>query len=502
MLEALQQGLHLIASVENILALFGGMLGGVIIGALPGLTGAMAVTLALPFTFYMPPITSLMLLLGIYKGSMYGGSISAILIRTPGTAAAACTVLDGYPLARQGKAGQALYMALYSSCFADMVSNLALIFCTGMIASFALRFGPAEFFSLICFSLTIVAGLSGASLLKGLISACFGLLLASVGMDIVFGTGRMTFNDVNLMAGFSFIPLLIGLFAIPEIIKATSPTPPPTIQATMGHSRLTWADFKRCFTSIFRGSLIGVVMGAIPGIGGAPAAYLSYSEARRYSKRAANFGKGELEGIAAAEAGNNGVCGATLIPLLSLGVPGDIVTAVMLGAFMMHNITPGPLLFEENLPLVYALYFGIILSSLFLLISGFFCLRGADKITRAPRMVLFPAILCICLFGAFSINNNAFDILVLLCMGLVSMYMGRNHIAEAPFLVAFILGPLFEDNLRRSLLISHGDVGILWSTPICWFFIALTALSLFITLRKEWLERKKSPDPAEPPNEE
>ena len=177
MLEALQQGLHLIASVENILALFGGMLGGVIIGALPGLTGAMAVTLALPFTFYMPPITSLMLLLGIYKGSMYGGSISAILIRTPGTAAAACTVLDGYPLARQGKAGQALYMALYSSCFADMVSNLALIFCTGMIASFALRFGPAEFFSLICFSLTIVAGLSGASLLKGLISACFGLLL-------------------------------------------------------------------------------------------------------------------------------------------------------------------------------------------------------------------------------------------------------------------------------------------------------------------------------------
>ncbi len=383
-------------------------------------------------------------------------------------------------------------MALYASCFADMVSNLALIFCTGMIASFALRFGPAEFFSLICFSLTIVAGLSGSSLLKGFVSACFGLLLASVGMDIVFGTGRMTFGDVNLMAGFSFIPLLIGLFAIPEIIRATSPKPRPVIQADMGQRRLKWADFKRCFTSICRGSLIGVVMGAIPGIGGAPAAYLSYSEARRYSKRSANFGKGELEGVAAAEAGNNGVCGATLIPLLSLGVPGDIVTAVMLGAFMMHNITPGPLLFEENLPLVYALYFGIILSSLFLLISGFFCLRSADKITRAPKMVLFPAILCICLFGAFSINNNAFDILALLCMGLVGLYMGRHHIAEAPFLVAFILGPLFEDNLRRSLLISHGDVSILWSTPICWFFIALTVLSLFITLRKEWLERNRS----------
>lgn len=255
MLEALQQCLHLIASVKNILALFGGMLSGVIIGALPVLTRAMTVTLALPFTFYMPPVTFLMLLLGIYKGSMYGGSISA-----PGTAAAACTVLDGYPLARQGRAGQAQYMALYASCFADMVSNLALIFCTGMIASFALRFGPAEFFSPICFSLTIVAGLSGSSLLKGFLSACFGLLLASVGMDIVFDTGRMTFGDVNLMAGFSFIPLLIGLFAIPEIIRATSPKPRPVIQADMGQRRLKWADFKRCFTPICRGSLIGVVI--------------------------------------------------------------------------------------------------------------------------------------------------------------------------------------------------------------------------------------------------
>ena len=219
MIEALAAGLSLIASWQNALALLCGMLGGVIIGALPGLTGAMAVTLALPFTFYIPPITSLMLLLGIYKGSMYGGSISAILIRTPGTAAAACTVLDGYPLAERGEAGRALNMALYASCFADMVSNCALIFFTGAIANFALRFGPPEFFSLICFSLTIVAGLAGDSLIKGLISACLGLLMATVGMDLVFGTGRFTFDNVNLMAGLSFIPLVIGLFAIPEIFK-------------------------------------------------------------------------------------------------------------------------------------------------------------------------------------------------------------------------------------------------------------------------------------------
>ena len=486
MLEALTAGLSLIASWTNALALLCGMLGGVIIGALPGLTGAMAVTLALPFTFYIPPITSLMLLLGIYKGSMYGGSISAILIRTPGTAAAACTVLDGYPLAERGEAGKALKMALYASCFADMVSNCALIFFTGAIANFALRFGPPEFFSLICFSLTIVAGLAGDSLIKGLLSACLGLLMATVGMDLVFGTGRFTFDNVNLMAGLSFIPMVIGLFAIPEIFKfIASCGKTKSMQMTMGASHISWAEFKCCFKSIVRGSVIGVIMGAIPGIGGAPAAYLSYSEAKRYSSRRDNFGNGELEGVAAAEAGNNGVCGATLIPLLSLGVPGDIVTAVMLGAFMMHNITPGPLLFQEHLPLVYALYIGIIFSSVLLFFSGIACIRGVSRLTSVPKMILFPCVLTICLFGAYAVNNSEFDLLVMACMGIVGYGMSLFRIAEAPFLVAFILGPLFEDNLRRSLLLSHGDCSILWSTPICWFFILLTAVSLFVTIRKE-----------------
>ena len=483
MLEALQQGLHLIASVENILALFGGMLGGVIIGALPGLTGAMAVTLALPFTFYMPPVTSLMLLLGIYKGSMYGGSISAILIRTPGTAAAACTVLDGYPLARQGKAGQALYMALYASCFADMVSNLALIFCTGMIASFALRFGPAEFFSLICFSLTIVAGLSGSSLLKGFVSACFGLLLASVGMDIVFGTGRMTFGDVNLMAGFSFIPLLIGLFAIPEIIRATSPKPRPVIQADMGQRRLKWADFKRCFTSICRGSLIGVVMGAIPGIGGAPAAYLSYSEARRYSKRSANFGKGELEGVAAAEAGNNGVCGATLIPLLSLGVPGDIITAIMLGALMIQGLTPGPLLFVEHPVTVYGIFAAFIIANVMMLVCGLIAVRGANKITSIPGGVLMPIVVTLCVVGGYAVNNSTFDLLVVAIFGTVGYLMIKCDFPLPPLLLAMILEPIAESNFRRALSISQNDYAIFYTSPVACIILGL---SLFVLIKSVW----------------
>ncbi len=499
MLENIQLGFQLIASVENIFALFAGMLGGVIIGALPGLTGIMAITLSLPFTFYMDPITSIMLLLGIYKGSMYGGSISAILIKTPGTAAAACTAIDGYPLARQGKAGKALNMALYASCFADLISNLSLIFFAGMIANFALLFGPAEFFSLICFSLSIVAGLSGGSFAKGAISACLGLLFATVGMDIVYGTGRLAFNNVNLMAGLGFIPILIGLFALPEIIKAVTSHLKHEIASTaIGNDRTTFDDFKRCFKSIVRGSFIGVILGAIPGIGGAPAAYLSYGEAKRYSKNPAEFGKGSLEGVAAAEAGNNGVCGATLIPLLSLGIPGDVVTAVMLGAFMMHNITPGPMLFVENAPLVNGLYIGIMLSSLFLLISGLLCIRFISQITKAPRAVLFPIVLILCLFGSFSINNNSFDILVLILMGIIGVFMTRHHVAEAPFLVAFLLGPLFENNLRRSLLMSQGDISILWSTPICWLFIALTVISLVYTIRKEIQQAKLQDEEAVP----
>lgn len=484
MIESILSGLALIATWENVLALFSGMLGGVVIGALPGLTGAMGITLALPFTFYMEPITSLMLLLGIYKGSMYGGSITAILIRTPGTAAASCTVIDGYPLVQQGKAGKALRMALYSSCFADAVSNLSLILFTGFIASMALKFGPAEFFGLIVFSLTIVGGLSGSSLLKGLLSASLGLFLATIGMDIVFGTGRMTFGNTNLLAGLSFIPVLIGLFAIPQIIKSTWPKNTVTeFEDHLGDDKISWQEWCRSFKSIVRGSIIGVILGAIPGIGAAPAAYLSYSEAKRYSKHKETFGKGEIEGVAAAEAGNNGVCGATLIPLLALGVPGDVTTAVMLGAFMMHNIIPGPQLFEEHSDLVYALYLGIMLSSFFLYICGAACIKIGAKITKVPSKILFPVILPICIFGAYSINNNPFDILVMIIMGIVGCLMNTFKIPEAPFLIGFILGPLFEDNLRRSMLMSHGNISILWSTPICWFFIALTIFSIYITIK-------------------
>ena len=338
MIDNILAGIAIVANAESILALAGGVLIGVIAGAIPGMSATMAVALTLPFTFSLSPITGILLLLGVYKGGIFGGCIPAILIKTPGTPASSATVLDGHPMAEKGESGRALGMALYASCTADLISNLALILFAGWLASFALKFGPPEFFTLILFSLTIIAGVSGASLVRGIFSALLGLLLATVGLDLVYGTNRFTMNDPNLMGGLNFIAVLIGLFAIPEILNMIwSPDKNSGQARPLSSARVSFAEYKRCFKSIIRGSFIGVFLGSIPGIGAAPAAFLSYSEAKRNSPNQANFGKGEIEGVAASEAGNNGVAGATLIPLLALGVPGDVITAIIIGAFMIHG---------------------------------------------------------------------------------------------------------------------------------------------------------------------
>lgn len=483
-MDVVLEAFSLFLSIENILVIGIGVLIGTIIGAIPGMTTPMGVALALPFTFSLPPVTGILLLLGVYKGGLYGGSLSAILIKTPGTPAAACTVLDGYPLAQKGEARRALDVALYSSCIADFISNLALILFAGVLASFALSFGPPEFFTLIVFSLTIIAGVSGPSLLKGIISACLGLMLATVGLDLIYGTPRFLFDEWQLMGGLSFIPVLIGLFALPEIIhRATRrPMPPGARRQNLGKGA-SFADVRRVLRTVFRGSIFGVILGAIPGIGGAPAAFLSYSEARRNSKNPENFGKGEIEGVAAAEAGNNGVAGATMIPLLALGIPGDVITAVILGAFMIHGLRPGPILFEQNQVMIYALFMGIMLSSIYLLGIGKLAIRFFSRLAAVPNRILYPIVFVLCVFGAYAVNNTLFDVLVMLCMGVVGYIMLRLDVPVAPFLIAFVLGPLLEDNFRQSILIGDGDNSIFVRGPITIVFWCLTMLSLFVLIR-------------------
>lgn len=488
MQEHIVAGFQLFFSFQNVIAIMFGVIVGVFIGAIPGMGAAMAVAIGLPFTFYMDPVTGILMLTGIYKGSYYGGSIAAILINTPGTPAAACTVLDGYPLARKGRGREALDIALYSSCIADLISNLSLIFFAGIIASWALKFGPPEFFALVVFSMTIIAGVSGGSLFKGFASAAAGFLAATVGQDLFYGTGRFDFGSTNLLGGLSLVPVLIGLFALPEIIDkyARGYFGARQIDAVFAGSAATLKQFLKCLPSIIRGSLIGVGIGAIPGIGGAPAAFLSYSEARRKSTTPENFGKGELEGVAAAEAGNNGVCGATLIPLLSLGVPGDIVTAVLLGAFMIHGLQPGPLMFKENINEIYAIYCGLLLSSAFLFATGKFSIRFFSRISEVPDRLVMPVVVVLCIFGAFVINNSLFDVFIMLSAGLMGYLMLCAKIPAAPFLIAFVLGPLFEDNLRRSLLISRGEFDIFVRGPICWLFLGMAALTVVGMLIREY----------------
>ncbi|EWC43059.1 C4-dicarboxylate ABC transporter permease [Pseudomonas stutzeri] len=476
--------LSLFLSVENILMIALGVVIGVVIGAIPGLTATMAVALALPFTFGMEPVTAILLLVGIYKGGMYGGSITAILIRTPGSPASASTLLDGYPMAQKGEAKKALSMALYASCIADFISNLSLIFLAGYLAKLALSFGPPEYFWLICFSLTIIISVSGDSVMKGLIAAALGVILALVGMDPVYGTERLTFDNYNLMDRINFIPLLIGLFAIPEILEFYLSRAREHIQTAVSGADVTWQELKGSMRSIIRGSFIGVIIGAIPGTGATAASFISYSEARRNSPNRDNFGKGEIEGVAAAEAGNNAVAGATMIPLLSLGIPGDVITAIILGAFMIHGLTPGPILFQENMNLIYALFCGIMLSSVVLFGTGKLAIRYFSRIADVPKQILFPIVLMFCIYGAYAVNNSTFDIAVMLVFGLVGFIFNRTGFASAPFLIGFILGPMLEDNFRRSLLISNNNFDVFVRGPIDWFFIALTVLSLGFALHR------------------
>lgn len=490
-MENLSEVLTLFLAWDNFIAIAIGVFLGVVIGAIPGLTATMAVALALPFTFSMEPVSAILLLVGIYKGGMYGGSITAILIRTPGTPASACTLLDGYPMAQNGEAKKALKMSLYSSVIADIISNISLIFFAAYLAKIALNFGAPEFFWLICFSLTIIVSLSGASVLKGFLAAALGIIISLVGLDPVFGSQRLTFNDYNLMDGISFIPLLIGLFAIPEVIDFYQRKVASKVVINANGKEVSWSEFKRSLKTIVRGSFIGVIIGAIPGSGATAAAFISYSEARRKSPNRENFGKGEIEGVAAAEAGNNGVAGATMIPLLSLGIPGDVVTAIILGAFMIHGLTPGPLMFQDNLSLIYALFIGIMVSSVFLLFVGLGAIKYFSKIADIPKEILFPIIVMFCVYGAYAVNNNTFDIWLMMGFGVLGYVFNKTGIAAAPFLIGFILGPMFEDNLRRSLLIGGDDMSIFFRGPITWFFIALTFGSIIFSVKRWMTYRKK-----------
>lgn len=463
-----------------------GVTGGIVIGALPGLTATMGVAVLLPFTFGMEATRALVMLCGIYIGAIYGGSISAILLKTPGTPAAAATVLDGYELARKGEAAKALSVSAIASFVGGLVSTVMLITISPVLASFALRFGAPEYFTLAVFGLSIIASISGKSPVKGLLAGMLGLLISTVGLDPVTSYPRFTFGQINLYNGFAIIPVLIGLFALAEAfvqmerIFETS----QTIDTHFKHGMVSLKETISLAPTMIKSALIGTFIGAIPGAGADIAAFVTYNEARRSSKRGNEFGTGCIEGVAAPEAGNNGVTGGAMVPLLTLGVPGDAVTAILLGALIIQGLQPGPLLFTKNADIVYGLFSSLLVGNVLMLLFGLLGVRLFCRVVELPKRIIIPVIVTLSIVGAYSMNNSIFDVWVCIGFGIIGYIMQKVDMPSSPIILAVILGPMAESNLRRAVLMYQGSYSFLWTRPIGVVFLVLAALSLYSSYRR------------------
>ncbi|KAF2958274.1 C4-dicarboxylate ABC transporter permease [Thermotoga sp. Ku-13t] len=486
------EGLKTALIPSNLLIMLIGAASGIVVGALPGVTSSMGIILLLPFTYYMKPETALLMLTSMYCASMFGGSISAILLRTPGTPSAAATAMDGYPLAQQGKAGKAISAALIGSFFGGLASGICMVFLAPLLAKFALKFGPPEYFALAVFGLTIIASVSGKDLVKGLIAGLIGLLLSVIGIDNVTGSQRLTLGIDALANGFDFLPVMIGVFAVSEVLdKLEKRTPPVQTTTSLGQLFLSWEEMKSLVVPIIVGIIIGTLIGVLPGTGGTIATFLAYNELKRWSKNKEKFGQGALEGVAVCETANNAVTGGAMVPTLSLGVPGDAVTAVMLGAFVLIGIRPGPLLFTQQPRVVYSFFAGWFIIQFMMLAMGFVSSILAPNILKIKDEVLMPIVLALCIIGSFSLRNSVYDVAVALCFGVLGYLMRKAGFPMPPLVLGMILGPMAEQNLNRTLLIAKNDWTILFRRPISLTLLLAAFVSVTLSLLGTYRSSKK-----------
>lgn len=481
MFDYLAIGLTNVLTFTNLLAIIVGTALGLFVGAMPGLSATMAIAILLPLTFSMPPATGLSMLASLYMGAMYGGSIAAILINTPGTPAAAATVLDGYPMAQQGRAGKALGISLFASLIGGLLSSIALLTIAPILGGVALQFGPVELFAVAVLGITIIGSLSQGSAIKGLLSGVVGLLLAMIGMDPITGSARFTFGILNLYSGVSFTVALIGLFSIPQAIRLIEKDEKAKAVINSFKDRMlpTLAEIKQVGVTVIRSSFIGIFTGIIPGTGGDTACWFGYNEAKRFSKNRDNFGKGDIEGVAASEAANNAVVGGALIPTLTLGIPGSSATAIIMGALMVHGIMPGPTLMTEYADVTYTLIWALLISNFAMFLEGLLFTKAAIHVTRVPNKVLAPIIIILCVIGAFAINNSFFDVYMMLIFGLLGYFMDKIGMPTAPMVVGLILGQMLNVSLHQSLMISGGSWMIFFSNPISTVLLLIAAISVF-----------------------
>lgn len=478
MLDNLILGFSTIASVPALTAIVAGVLIGILCGVLPGLSASTAVALMVPFTFGMDPVVSVLLLVSVYLAGEYGGSITAIAIGTPGTPAAAATMIDGYQLTKQGKPGLALTTSVVASSIGGILGAVVLFAFSEPLAGVALSFGAPEYFALAVFGLTIIASLASDNLMKGFIVMLLGLLLKSIGLDPFTGEERFTFGVPKLMDGLSFIPALIGLFAMASVFTG--------IEKTLGNvqpMRLSFAMPKlRQLLGMWKvylhSSVLGSIIGVLPGAGATIASFICYNEVKRFSKKKDQFGKGCLEGVAAPEAGNNAVVGGSLVPLLTLGIPGSATAAVLIGALMLHDIQPGPLLFQTNGEVVYGIFAGLIVACFAQLVLGIIGVPLWVKVISAPKALLLPVIAAISVIGAYGYNNSIVDVWVMFGFGLLGYVLKKYSFPVTPIILALVLGGILEENFRRSLMISGGEYDIFFTHPISAGLLAMAALSL------------------------
>ncbi len=472
-------GLHFFTNPVIYLSSFLGVLIGIVFGALPGLTATMTIAVFIPFTFGLSPVIAFAFLLGLYSGSVYGGSISAILINIPGTPSAIATSLDGYPLSQMGRAGEAIGISTISSTLGGFFSVIVLMFAAPAIASVALKFSAEEYVGITLIGLSIIAIISPGSTVKGLMSGVIGLIIGIVGMDPITGYPRFIMGRAELLEGIDSIPVMIGMYGLSEmLVQISSSEYKVSVKQKLAKLVPPIKDIKQIFGTVVRSSFIGVLIGALPAAGGSIAALVAYGQEKRFGKRKELLGTGIIEGVAAPEAANNASTGGALIPMLTLGIPGDAMTAVLMGGLIIQGLRPGPLLFQQQMPFVSSIFISLLLSVVFMCILGLLGAPVFAKLISFPKKYLIPAILVFSLVGSYAISNSIFDIWVLIISGIVGFLFRKIGLPIAPIILGMILGPLFESNFRRALMLSGGNWATFVQRPISLAFLIVVVVVL------------------------
>jgi len=474
-----------------LLAVFCGILLGYLVGVLPGLSRPAALAIAVPITYYLSPISAIAFLIGVTKASAAGGATGAIMLNTPGEPSSAATCFDGYPMAQAGQATRALKMALYASVFGDIVSTLVLIALAKPLAAFALKMGPLEMTSVMIFALTFIAALSGASLTRGMISGVFGIFLATVGLDPESATPRLTFGFIELFDGIPLVAATVGMLAFTEMLvqaeaylAARKAGEEPAI-ARRDDSDISWSDIRRVTPTTLRSTGVGIAAGIIPGLGPTIGAFLSYAVAKRMAKPGDRFGEGEIKGVAATEAADNAVLPASLIPLFAIGLPGSVSAAILVSAFMIHGVVPGPLIFDEYPQLIYGIYVSMIIASLFMLLVGRVGLHFFAKIGAVPLSIIVPSVLVLCVFGTYLESRALFPACAMVALGTVGYVMQRYGYSVVTFLIGFVVGPLFELSLRQAIIVTDRQPAVILHHPIALAFLAMAAAAFVFFVRRQ-----------------